>query len=76
MLERALAVCAADPTAEEYLDVLELHDELAEAYDGWSGPLKIQVTGPWTLGATIELPRGERAVADHGARHTALDAPA
>lgn len=43
-------------------------DELAEAYDGWSGPLKIQVTGPWTLGATIELPRGERAVADHGAR--------
>lgn len=43
-------------------------DELAEAYDGWSGPLKVQVTGPWTLGATIELPRGERAVADHGAR--------
>ena len=43
-------------------------DELAEAYDGWSGPLKVQVTGPWTLGATIELPRGERAVADDGAR--------
>jgi len=43
-------------------------DELAEAYDGWSGPLKVQVTGPWTLGASIELPRGERAVVDHGAR--------
>lgn len=43
-------------------------DELAEAYDGWTGPLKVQVTGPWTLGASIELPRGERAVADHGAR--------
>jgi hypothetical protein len=33
VLERALAVCAADPAADEYLDVLELHDELAEAYD-------------------------------------------
>ncbi|MGO1167307.1 MAG: methionine synthase [Janibacter sp.] len=43
-------------------------DELAEAYDGWSGPLKLQVTGPWTLAASIELTRGERAVADSGAR--------
>lgn len=43
-------------------------DELAEAYDGWSGPLKLQVTGPWTLAASIELTRGERAVADRGAR--------
>jgi hypothetical protein len=33
VLERALAACEADPAAEEYLDVLELHDELAEAYD-------------------------------------------
>lgn len=43
-------------------------DELAEAYDGWTGPLKLQVAGPWTLGASIELPRGERAVSDPGAR--------
>lgn len=43
-------------------------DELAEAYDGWTGPLKLQVTGPWTLAATIELTRGERAVSDPGAR--------
>lgn len=43
-------------------------DELAEAYDGWTGPLKLQVAGPWTLGANIELPRGERAVSDPGAR--------
>lgn len=33
VLERALAVCEADPAADEYLDVLELHDELAGAYD-------------------------------------------
>ncbi|WP_435203294.1 methionine synthase [Janibacter sp. GS2] len=43
-------------------------DELAEAYDGWRGPLKLQVAGPWTLAASIELTRGERAVADPGAR--------
>jgi methionine synthase II (cobalamin-independent) len=43
-------------------------DELAEAYDGYSGPLKIQVTGPWTLAASLWLPRGERALTDAGAR--------
>ena len=43
-------------------------DELAEAYDGWTGPLKVQVGGPWTLLASIELSRGERAVSDPGAR--------
>ena len=32
VLERALAACEADPAAE-CLGVLELHDELAEAYD-------------------------------------------
>ena len=29
--------------------------------------LKVQVAGPWTLAALLELPRGERALADHGA---------
>ena len=43
-------------------------DELAEAYDGYAGPLKIQVAGPWTLGASIELNRGERSLSDEGAR--------
>ena len=33
-------------------------DELAEAYDGYTGPLKVQVAGPWTLAASIELNRG------------------
>lgn len=42
-------------------------DELAEAYDGYAGPLKIQAAGPWTLAASIELNRGERSVADPGA---------
>jgi hypothetical protein len=42
-------------------------DELAAAYDGYTGPLKLQVAGPWTLAASIELHRGERAVTDEGA---------
>lgn len=42
-------------------------DELAEAYDGYAGRLKVQVCGPWTLAATLELTRGERAVTDRGA---------
>jgi methionine synthase II (cobalamin-independent) len=43
-------------------------DELAVAYDGYAGPLKLQVAGPWTLAASIELNRGERSVTDEGAR--------
>lgn len=30
--------------------------------------VKVQVTGPWTLAATVELPRGGAVVGDHGAR--------
>ncbi len=33
VLERVLAVCESDPRATAYFDTLELHDELAEAYD-------------------------------------------
>jgi methionine synthase II (cobalamin-independent) len=43
-------------------------DALAEAADGFTGPLKTQVAGPWTLAAGLELTRGERSVADPGAR--------
>lgn len=42
-------------------------DELAEAYDGYTGPLKVQLTGPWTLAAELRVHRGERAVVDAGA---------
>ena len=39
-----------------------------EAADGWTGPFKIQVCGPWTLAATIELSRSQNpALADPGA---------
>ncbi len=42
-------------------------DELAEAFDGYEGELKVQVAGPWTLAASVELNRGERALVDDGA---------
>jgi methionine synthase II (cobalamin-independent) len=47
---------------QEDLDVLE------EYADGYTGPLKVQVTGPWTLAASVERPRGDKVLADHGAR--------
>lgn len=42
-------------------------DELAEAMDGWTGPLKLQVAGPWTLAAALWLPLGDRVLSDAGA---------
>lgn len=42
-------------------------DELTEAYDGYTGPLKVAVAGPWTLASSVELPGGERAIVDLGA---------
>jgi hypothetical protein len=48
-------------------------DELAEAFDGWTGRLKLQVAGPWTLAASTWLPRGERVVSDSGATRDLVD---
>jgi methionine synthase II (cobalamin-independent) len=42
-------------------------DELAEAFDGYVGDLKVQIAGPWTLASSIWLHRGERSVVDAGA---------
>jgi methionine synthase II (cobalamin-independent) len=48
-------------------------DELAEVFDGHAGPLKVQVVGPWTLAASVWLPRGERAIVDEGACRDLVD---
>ncbi len=48
-------------------------DQLAEYLAGWVGPLKVQLMGPWSLAATLWLPRGERALADAGARRDIID---
>ena len=43
-------------------------DALEEVADGYQGALKIQICGPWTLAATIELSRSQDpALADPGA---------
>src|SRR3954466_16012434 len=43
-------------------------DALYDVAGGYSGPLKVQAAGPWTLAAGLERTRGDRAVVDAGAR--------
>jgi len=43
-------------------------DGLEEQAQGYAGAFKVQVVGPWTLAATVERPRGDKVLADHGAR--------
>lgn len=43
-------------------------DALEELAQGATGSFKIQVAGPWTLAATVEKPRGDKLLSDHGAR--------
>lgn len=43
-------------------------DALEEQAQGHTGAFKIQVAGPWTLAASVEKPRGDKVLADHGAR--------
>src|SRR3954454_10080515 len=43
-------------------------DGLEEQAQGYAGTFKVQVAGPWTLAATVERPRGDKVLADHGAR--------
>jgi len=49
-------------TLRSDLDLVEEHAQ------GYAGPLKYSVAGPWTLAATMERPRGDRILADYGAR--------
>jgi hypothetical protein len=42
-------------------------DALEEHTQGFAGPLKVQITGPWTMAASVELASGERMLRDPGA---------
>lgn len=42
-------------------------DAFEEAAEGYEGPGKVRIVGPWTLAGSIELARGEKALADAGA---------
>lgn len=43
-------------------------DVVEEQAQDYAGAFKTQVTGPWTLAATVEKPRGDKVLSDHGAR--------
>lgn len=43
-------------------------DSWEEQIQGYAGAVKTQLAGPWTLAATVERPRGDKVLADHGAR--------
>jgi methionine synthase II (cobalamin-independent) len=43
-------------------------DALTDVADDYTGLLKVQAAGPWTLAAGLERSRGDRAVVDAGAR--------
>ena len=42
-------------------------DAIEEMASGWTGLLKTQLAGPWTLAAALELHRGDKVLADAGA---------
>lgn len=42
-------------------------DALTAVADGHDGAFKVQVAGPWTLAASLELTRGDKLLADPGA---------
>jgi hypothetical protein len=42
-------------------------DALEESAQGYRGPLKLRIVGPWTLAASVELAKGEKALRDEGA---------
>ncbi len=49
-------------------------DVLAEVLDGYEGPVKVSLAGPYTLLATVDLFRGEPMVLDPGARRDLVQA--
>ncbi|WP_372453556.1 methionine synthase [Acrocarpospora catenulata] len=48
-------------------------DMLEEVSQGYTGPLKVQICGPWTLAGAIELRYGDKVLADPGAVRDLVD---
>ena len=51
-------------------------DQLEEVADGYTGPFKVAVTGPWTLAASVGVAHTGRVLADTGARRDLAQAVA
>jgi methionine synthase II (cobalamin-independent) len=55
-------------------DLLERDlDQLTDQAGGYTGPMKIQAAGPWSLAANIDLPIGGRLLRDTGAVRDVTD---
>ncbi len=65
---RSLAQRRAHATLRDDLDILE------EQAQGFAGPLRVTLTGPLTLAAAVELPRGGAVLGDPGATRDLRDA--
>jgi len=63
-----LATMRARDQFERDLDVLE------ELWDGKVDEVKVQLVGPWTLAAQIEMSNGHRMITDRGATRDIADA--
>jgi hypothetical protein len=61
-----------ESVAADYL-TRDLDALQAAAFD-YAGPLKVQIAGPWTLAAELELPRGGPALSDAGATRDLAEA--
>jgi len=48
-------------------------DALVPVAPGYDGTFKVQLCGPWTLAASLELPRGGRVLGDAGATRDVAD---
>lgn len=48
-------------------------DDLEEHAQRFDGRVTITACGPWTLAALLERPRGDKVLADHGARREVAD---
>ncbi|GAA2115330.1 methionine synthase [Nocardioides bigeumensis] len=49
-------------------------DQVEDQGQDLVGAFKVQVAGPWTLAATVEKPRGDKILSDHGARRELAEA--
>ena len=54
--------------------VLEGDVDALLAFADFDGTVKVQLTGPWTLAAALELPRGGKVLGDRGATRDVVDA--
>ena len=66
-LTRSAAEAGVDHRRARSLLAQDL-DTVEEQLQGFAGTFKVQVAGPWTLAATVEKPKGDRVLSDHGAR--------